>query len=194
VYQQSTVGVDGSGIACQYNRSNSNTGNHKKTHQQAQQFFIKAVPHPGFLPDLEAHNLVVNRAGHNARTDDFECHNNDDELLVCHLILDIQADSFDLEETAYDPSRQSEVSTISIITPSTRLLYDANPRLGCRSNNDSDSEITLDEFAFSCPILDGLIQDVISANQTVFGIANGTSFGPCNIQVGTDQIRTTVRL
>jgi hypothetical protein len=189
VYQQSLVGSNGSGISCQWSSSSSSH------HQQTQEFIIKAGLHPNFLPDFEAHSLVVNRAGHSAKTDAFECRNHDDEMLVCQLVLDIQADSFDIvEESTNDPSSSqiTAVSTISILTPATRLLHDANPRLSCISNGES--ETTIDEFAFSCPILDGLIQDVISTNQTVFGIANGTSFGPCSIQVGTDQIRTTVRL
>jgi hypothetical protein len=202
VYQLSTVGVDGSGISCQW--SSSSNGSNKKKIQLQQQFFIKEGYFPSFLPDFEAQNLVVNRAAHSARTDDFEFRNTDDELLVCHLDLDIQADSFDLEETittTLDPSSQRLVSTIATITPSTRLLYDSNPRLSCvqNSGNDNDTEnneneLILDEFAFSCPTLDGVIQDVISTKESVFGITKGTAFGACNIQIVTDQIRTTVRL
>jgi hypothetical protein len=205
VYQQSTVRVEGSGISCQWSSNSSSNGSNKKKIQLQQQFSIKVGSIPSFLPNFEEQNLVVHRAAHSAQTDDFEFRNTDDELLVCHLDLDIQADSFDLEETivatTMDPASQSAVTTIATITPSTRLLYDSNPLLSCVSNTDSDNDIKnnknaliLDEFAFSCPTLDGVIQDVISTKESVFGIAKGTAFGACNIQIGTDHIRTTVRL
>jgi hypothetical protein len=132
---------------------------------------------------------IVHRGTQSARTDTF-LYTIDKENLHCQLDLNIEADAIDFSLEG-DPRNDQG---ITIITGSSKRLYESSPQLRCRSETRPNSTVLPFSFSFDCPRLDRVLQNVIMGHNVIVGRQKNTPVGTCDVWIGSESFQPIVRL
>jgi hypothetical protein len=160
---------------------------------------VSVEPQPGM------ETPIIHRGTQNARTDTFR-YNIGKDNLQCILSLNIEADAIDFSEDDGVDQQDSlngggQGGGVTIITSSSKRLYDSSPQLVCQRQGVLENSTVLKPlaFAFDCQRLDRVIQNVLSSGRSndrahVVARQKNTPVGTCDIRIGSDLFQPIVRL
>ena len=149
-----------------------------------------------------SHNMdtpILHRGTQNARSDIF-VYNIGKDNLHCQLFLNIEADAINFNSDLVDQDLRNGgggQGGVTIITSSSKRLYESSPQLVCKRDEDLNSPVIKPlAFAFDCSRLDRVIQNVISGRNIDKVVARpwNTPVGACDIRIGSDLFQPIVRL